>query len=377
MEILYYPDMYINSEEALKHLILSWGNVRTVVPPSEMERIKSYTHGEVNNWVHFPLEIYKKVWDAGGKDILDFLVISDKERKQASERMFDLICNWNKDTRFYESLKIHTLGNLGGKVVTWYWFLNEKLEKDLVELLLEERLVYPLAPGEITGYEEVGKSYMSIIVEEIKRNRNVRLITDDEFSVAAKSGVGLVRAKSQKEVEEGYQLVSMAIPQVFIEPKVLKNLAWDKVMKIRQDLLPLAENYYQEVESYQEKINSLGMEGKDKEAFDKFCEFCERVSKSFKPLSKETGKIFRLGKSMKAIGFINGFVLPTIKLLISQAELSKVCDIVAVSLAASNYMLSMKKPLLGFDYLESLNRKLNIERMKNAITCLIPKGVKE
>jgi len=316
------------------------------------------------------------VWDVGGREVLGFLVVSDGERKQASERMFDLVCNWNRDTGFYESLKIQSLSDLGGKVVTWSWLLNEKLERPLVELLLEEKLVYPLGPGEITGCDEVWKSYMSILGEEIKRERDVRLITDDEFCIGAKSGVELIRAGSEKEVEEGYQLVSLAIPEVFIDEETLRMLSWEKVMEIRKDLLPFADSYHAEVESYEREINSLATVGKDEAAFEKLSEFCERVAISFRPFTKETRKTLRLARSPRMIGFINGVVLPAIKLIAPHAELAELCDIASVSSTSGHYILSRKRPLVGFDYLENLNRKLNVERLRGVVTCLIPKGLR-
>ena len=230
MEVVYYPDLYVYSQETLKSLLLCWSNIRTIIPRSHMNYIKSYLDGRVKNHINYPLEEYKKVLNLAGEPIIDFLIIRDSERKRASEKMLDLICHWNKDTSFYDSLKINSLNDLENKWVTWYWFLNEKLERPLVELLLEERLVVNLAPGEVVGYEEVGKSYMSIIAEEIKGSRNIRLITDDEFPVAAKSGLDLVYLPTEEQREGTYQVVSMAIPQVFIKPSLLKSLSWKKVL---------------------------------------------------------------------------------------------------------------------------------------------------
>lgn len=376
MEVIYYPDLYVYSQETLKSLLLCWGNIRTIVPRSHMNYIKSYLDGSVKKHINYPLEEYKKVLHLAGEPIIDFLIIRDSERKRASEKMFDLICHWNKNTSFYDSLKINSIDDLVNKWVTWYWFLNEKLEQPLVELLLEEKLVVNLAPGEITGYEEVGKSYMSIIAEEIKRRRNIRLITDDEFPVAAKSGLDLVYLPSEKQREDAYQLVSVAIPQVFIRPSILKSLSWEQVLEIRKDLLPFAESYHRELEEYQLSINSLQKEGKDEEAFDKFREFCERVTISFKPFSIETSRILRLTKNAEAIAFITGITLPAMKLVIPFSQVAQYCDITAISLMASRYALSKSRIPIGFEYLENLNRKLKIKRMKGMITCLVPKTVK-
>lgn len=376
MNIVYYPDMYI-PEETLKTLLLFWGNVSSIVPPSVMEYNEAYLNGEIKHEINYPLETYKRILDRGGERIVDFLVISDSERTSASEKMFDLITKWNKDAGFYNSLKIYSVDNLVGKWVEWYWFLHEKLEQPLVELMLEERLVVNWAPGEIVGYQEVGKSYMSIIADEIRRNRNIRMVTDDEFSIAAKSGVNLTRLASEREAEDSYQFVSMAIPQVFIPSRVIKALSWNTIIKIRNDLLPYAENYYAELEQYQQLINSLQLQEKDTEALEKFCELCERVSISFKPFSLEVSKILRLIRSAETISFITGIVLPTVKLLISQSDLAKACDIGAISIMAPKYALSRVPTLAGFEYLENLNRKLQIQRMKGMVTCLFPKGVRK
>ncbi len=91
MEIVYYPDMFITSEELLKGLVLSWGKVSTIVPPSQMKYIDAYLAGEVRSETHYALETYRKIYDVFGNSILDFTVISDDERSRASEKMFDLL----------------------------------------------------------------------------------------------------------------------------------------------------------------------------------------------------------------------------------------------------------------------------------------------
>ena len=376
MEIVYYPNMFMDSDHLLKSLLLTWGKVKTIVPPSQKEYIDAYLAGDIKNETHYPLETYKQIYDAAGTDILDFMVISDDERLRASEKMFDLIVNWNKDTGFYDDLKINSLDDLMGKTVEWYWFLHEKLEEELVGLMLEEQLVVNWALGEIVGYQEVGKSYMSIIAEEIKSSRKTRLITDDEFFVASKSGLNLDRL-SEKTDKNQYVLISVAIPKVFIDEKTTAMLTWKEITKIRKELLPYAEPFYKEVEEYQHKINSLTQQGQDDEAFNTFCEFCERVAKSFRPFSKETGKILRVVTQSDAIGLLNGIVFPTLKLLHPDPNLAKICDTLAVSSTAGKYTLKSMFEFSGFEYLENLNRALNIERFKKTMTCLIPKSLKK
>ena len=109
MEIVYYPDMFMNSEHLLKSLLLTWGSVKTIVPPSQKEYIDAYLAGEIKNETHYPLETYKEIYDVAGNELLDFLIISDDERLRASEKMLDLIVNWNNDTGFYDELKINSI----------------------------------------------------------------------------------------------------------------------------------------------------------------------------------------------------------------------------------------------------------------------------
>jgi hypothetical protein len=376
MKIVYYPDMYI-PENTLKTLLLCWGNVSSIVPPSIKEYNDRYLDGHSGRETNYPLETYKEILDKTGEKIVDFLVISDNERKRASEKMFDLVTNWNKNTGFYNSLKIHSIDNFIGKPVEWYWFLHEKLESPLVQLLQEERLVVNWAPGEIVGYQQVGKSYMSIIAEEIKKSRKIRLVTDDEFYLAAKSPVDLVDFSTTQKVESTYQYISLAIPQVFFHPKTIQSLSWNEVLKIRRELLPYAERYHREIEKYQKSINSLQLEGKENEAFNKFSEMCERIVNSFKPFSVETSKVLRLMKNNETLGFVTGIMLPTIKILNPYPELIQVCDIATISLASLRYGLPKILPQPGFDYLENLSRRLQIYRMKGMVTCLIPKRVKK
>ena len=120
MELIYYPDMYITSEELLKGLILCWGQVSTIIPPSQMDYVSAYLSGQIRSETHYPLEKYKKIYDVLGSAVVDFTVISDNERIRAYEKMFDLLTIWNGDTRFYDSLKITSLDDQIGKTVEWY-----------------------------------------------------------------------------------------------------------------------------------------------------------------------------------------------------------------------------------------------------------------
>jgi len=312
MEIVYYPDMYVRSERLLKQLLLCWGTVKTITPPSQKAYLNAYLAGETTGDRDFVIEGYKTIVDYAGEKVIDFLEIKDEERRKASENMLELLTKWNADTHFYESLKIHSISDLIGKEVEWYWFLHEKLEEPLVELMLQERLVVNWSPGEIVGLQEIGKSYMSVIAAEVQRNRNIRLITDDEFYLAAK-GPAIFETEQSGEKDMGYELVSLAIPQVFVDEHVVEQLSWKDVFAIRRDLLPLSESFYAEVENYQRRINGLAAEGRSDEAFDKFCEFCERVATSFRPFAKEFGKLLRISDP-QTLGMINGILLPTIKL---------------------------------------------------------------
>jgi hypothetical protein len=83
--------MYVTADELLKGLVLCWGKVSTIVPPSEMDYIRAYLDGQIKSETHFPLEAYKKINGALGEPILDFVVISDAERIRASEEMHDLL----------------------------------------------------------------------------------------------------------------------------------------------------------------------------------------------------------------------------------------------------------------------------------------------
>lgn len=369
--------MYVGSD-LLKRIILCWGKVSTIVPPNQKKYIDNYISGKITGEIHYPLEEYKKIYDEFGEEVVDFVVISDDERKRASEKMFDLLTTWNKDTHYYDSLRIKSISDFIGKTVTWYWFFHEKLEHELVELLLEEQLVVNWDPyhDEIVGFEEVGKSYMSIIAEELKQSRNTRLITDDEFFLAAKSGIGRSKLNNE-EADQGYELVSLAIPQVYFDDSVLEKLKWKDIHNIRKELLPYAENYYTEVEQYQERINSLTIRGKEDEAFDVLCEFCQRVAMSFRAFAKETGKILRLGAEPKTLGILNGIILPTVRLFNPSPELIKMCDVLAISSTLGYYSIPQNRPITGFEYLENLNRKLSIEKLKQTVSCIVPKSLKE
>lgn len=374
MEIVYYPDMYISSDRLLKQLLLCWGDVKTIMPPSERGYFEAYVAGDIKHEIAPHIERYKQIYDIAGEKVVDALEIGDEERRAASEKMLDVLTSWNADTGFYNSLKINDLSDLIGKTVEWYWFLHEKLEWPLVQLMLQDRLVVDWGGGEIVGFQEVGKSYMSVIASELQRQRRVRLITDDEFYLAAKAP-SLQPNANQVETDGGYQLVSLGIPQVFIEDAALDNLSWKEVFKIREDLLPFAEVYYSDIEAYQAEINSLAANNKDDEAFDKFCEFCGRVASSFRPFSKEMGKAVRL-LSRDNLTLTTGIVLPTVKLMVDNPAVGKVCDFAAIALTAASIAASDIKNRIGFEYLENLNRSLDIARMKNTLTSLIPKSLR-
>jgi len=373
MEIVYYPDMYLRSERLLKQLLLCWGTIKTIAPPTQKAYFDAYLAGKITSDRDLSIEGYKEILDHAGEKVIDFLEIKAEERRKASENMRELLTKWNADTQFYESLKIRSISDLVGKEVEWYWFFHEKLEQPLVKLMLQEHLVVNWDKGEIVGLQEIGKSYISVIAAEVQRNRNVRLITDDEFYLAAK-GPAIFESQRSGEQDEGYELVSLAIPQVFLDEHVLEQLSWKDVFAIRRDLLPLSEHFYAEVESCQRKINGLAAENRSNEAFDEFCEFCERVATSFRPLAKEVGKLLR-SADPQTLGMINGILLPAIKLALNNSDLGKVCDIAALASTAGAYAVAGPRQRIGFEYLENLGRALSIARMKKTVTSLIPKAL--
>lgn len=373
MKIVYYPSMFINNDNLLKTLLLFWGKVETIIPKSQHDYINSYLKGEIKGETHYPLEIYKKIYDQAGEEIVDFLIISKKEREHASDSMFQLLTKWDKDTKFFDSLRIKSIEDFIGKEVEYFWFLNEKIERPLVELMMEENLAVNWAEGEIVGFEQVGKSYMSIVAEEIKKARNCNLVTNDDFYVAAKSGINLKKVENEDSLENSHELVSLAIPQIFIDPAKVAQLSWEEVIAIRDDLLPLSESYFGEIDKYQNEINKLSLAGNSEKAFDKLAEFCERVAASFKPFAKETGKLLRLAGDSKKLTFLNGVILPTLKILNPDPVLDDNIDIVAVSSTLGHYELSKGKVPHSFEYLENLNRKLTLSNYKNRITSLVPK----
>jgi hypothetical protein len=200
------------------------------------------------------------------------------------------------------------------------------------------------------------------------------MVTDDEFLLAAKSGTALQQVTTQHPQDQ-YQLVSLAIPQVFIGKQTLSQLTWPEIKNIREDLLPYAEAYYSEVELFQKRINDLTAAGKDDDAFDTLAEFCEKVAASFRPLAKEVNKLFRLAGETRTLGLLNGVLLPTIRLVTHNALVARICDIASISSASASYCVSSKTPTKGFDYLANLSRELTLHRVKRFISCLVPKGL--
>lgn len=374
MDIVYYPDMYIRSDRLLKQLLLCWSDVKTIMPPSEKTYFETYIAGGIKHETAPHIERYKAIYDVAGDRVIDSLEIGDAERLAASERMLGLLTQWNADTGFYDSLRINDLSDMVGKKFEWYWFLHEKLELPLVQLMLQEKLVVDWGDGEIVGFQEVGKSYMSVIASELQRQRNVRLITDDEFYLAAKAPSLLENSGDERD-DRGYQLVSLAIPRVFFDNAALDAMPWKQVFAVRNDLIPFAEAYYGEIERYQSEIYSLAAGNRDDEAFEKFCEFCQRVAASFRPFAKEMGKAVRL-LTKDNLGLMTGILLPTIKLATGSPEVGKVCDIAAIASTTTTFAASHLKNRIGFEYLENLGRSLEIARMKNTLTSLIPKSLR-
>lgn len=372
MEIVYYPDLFLSDENLIKTLALFWESAKTIIPPSQKKAIDNFIAGKNHNLTFYPAELYDKVNSELESTVLDFIVIKDSERRNAADKMFDVLTNWNNDTKFYDSLKINSINDLIGQTIEWYWFLHEKVEQSLIELMLEEKIIVNWAPGEMVCFPEVGKAYMSIISNEIKNDRNIRLITNDEYSLSSKSGVNLKKVNYNQNIEEGYQLISLAIPEIFINQNSIKKLPWKDIKSIRKDLLPLSGKYYSEIETYQTEINKLYRQGKSDEAFNKFCEFCERVAISFQPFAKEVNSILRKLSSQRCLSFTTGLLLPTVKLLESKDELQKICDISAIAITAANYSFDKNSQILGFEYLENLNRKIKVKNFKNTITHLKP-----
>lgn len=342
------------------------------MPQSQAEYSNDYLNGIRKDHICWPfLEEYITVLDLAGEKILDFVIISNEEKINASNKMFDLIYKWNKDTAFYNSLRINSYDDLYGiDFDNIFGLLNDKTEDSLRTLLIEEKLAVQFSSHELVCLQEVGKAYMSVIAEEIKNRRNLRIVTDDEFYLASKSGMDQVKSSSGDD----YQLISMVIPQIYLDPKIINNLTFEQIIRIRKDIKPLASNYYKDLEDYQTRINQLVINKNDQGALDLYCEFCERVCVSFLTFSKEVSKILRIANYPAILGFINGIVLPSIKILNSDPNFQRYCDYASIAVTASSYTLNRKNQI-GFEYLECLNRSIRIEDLKGTMTSIIPKSI--
>lgn len=373
MDILYYPNLYVSDEPTLKALLLFWGDVGTIVPPSIKNWIDSYLAGRGD--AHDPsLELVKKVNDIAGRSAVDFVVISDEERHQSTRKMMRLLDEWGADSHFFDQYRIHSIDDLRGKMIEYYWFLHEKLEQPLVQRLAHENLAVNWAPGGMASFKEIGHTYMSILGEEIRRRRNLPLVTDQELFVIPRLYSNYTRTTVPDEVHyDGYQLVGLAVPDVFLGKRDLGRLSFKQILQIRNDVLPLAEAYHSEIASYQERINSLAQSGRSKEAFDLFLELCGRVAISFRPFAREYSKILRFISESKNITLLTGIALPSIKLLLEKADIEKVCEITAISATAANYYIESRNIKGGFEFLSTLNRSIRRKLLANRLHVLVPK----
>ncbi len=373
MDILYYPNLYVSDEHTLKSLLLFWGDVRTIVPPSTKHWIESYLNGRTN--AHDPsLELVKKVNDIAGRSAVDFVVISDEERHRSTQKMMRLLDQWGADSHFFDQYRINSIDDLIGKTIEYYWFLHEKLEQPLVQRLASENLAVNVAPGEMVSFKEIGHTYMSILGEEIRTGRNLPLVTDQELLVIPRMYSQYTRAALPNQVHyDGYQLVGLAVPDVFLGKKELGKLSFKRILEIRNDVLPLAEAYHSEISSYQGRINALANAAQEKEAFDLFLELCNRIAHSFHPFAKEYGKILRFFSRSQNITLLTGIALPTIKLLLEKADVEKVCEIAAISTTAANYYIESHNVKGGFEFLSTLNRSIRRKLLANRFHVLVPK----
>ncbi len=369
MNIVYYPDIIVSSEATLKTLLLFWYKVNTIVPLSEKFRIDAYFEKNTPDWQDPFLERYKAVLNAAGEPILDFITITEKDKEHAGNAMFDLVSEWNKDSKFYNLLKVYGDSRYHNSQLETFSVFEDKLESHLRELLLSENLLIR-NNRQLMGVPQISKSYMSLLAREIKKNHNVGIITDDEFCLALKTNAGLVPIKTENDLVNGYQVVAIDVPQIFISPKTIKDLSWKQIIRIRKDLLPFSQQYYTEIEKYQNSINMLQKQHKVQESIELLREFGERLATSFKPFSKEISSILGITNVIKSTGLITDIVIPTMMLF--NPEFNRFYAIASLAITSTKYLVP-KPPAKGFDYLINLNKSLRLTRLKNSITRLIPK----
>jgi hypothetical protein len=59
MEIVYYPDLYIQDEDLIKTILLFWGSVKTIIPAKEKNSIDKIQN--TNNQNYHPSMLYQNI----------------------------------------------------------------------------------------------------------------------------------------------------------------------------------------------------------------------------------------------------------------------------------------------------------------------------
>jgi hypothetical protein len=314
----------------------------------------------------------KQINDIAGEPVLDFIVISDRERRNASRNMLYLLASWAKDTDFFQRYRINSQADSIDKEFEYYWFLYEKIERDLADKLKQEKLGVQIG-GDFITFKEIGHTYMALLANEMREQRDLPLVTNDELSIIPKLNSGLSISDGHYD---GFQLVSLAVPEVYLKPLDLKRLSFSEILSIRKDTLPLANAYHNEIASYQKRINTLSIQGNEEEAFKLFQELCSRVALSFKPFAKECTKIFEVLSDSTKLTLATGIALPAIGLLTENDVLKKYCDISSISATATNYYVKSQNIKMGFDFLATLNRNIRHRLLLNRLNVLVPKILK-
>lgn len=296
-DAILYQDFYLSSESSIRKLLLTWDNVKTIIPNEFETYTKQHTFANTCSPFQFDFELYNKINDAAQSEIVGYFIISESDRHILLDDMFDFLNNIVKVEPLYESLKWPEKF-----VAKDYWFLHGTIERPLVDLLLEYNiagmLAHPVLPikagnlfNEIAGNFVKNKYGFDLIATEIKNG-----FYDNDLRIERDRGLLDIST------------ISISLPDLYI-PDLIKDIPLSEYFLIRQDLSPLRKEYLSEIEEYRSRINYLTDTGESDRAFELLCEFYERVNVSFQTYQNIARKVLRRFKVEKVQTILGGIKL--------------------------------------------------------------------
>lgn len=291
MRLMYYPYLYIRSEDLLKALLLFHEEVKTIsaarVPVEENEE----AYG-----------LYSRVWDQAGARLVDFYEVTERQKALAATQMVAFLDGGGWAHFLGEPEQPGRWEDAHGGVprpplwthryrltqlrqgVRYMPIYVDKMQDQLVERMVRDRWARRITDEQLLCTEEIGHIYMSLLAGEISPPPGTEIVTDNPYASLLGNSRG---TQPEHDIPNVDYLAAFEVPMLMARRSEIPRLTWPEVLDIRQHLQEPLQNYYGVLGRHKAEITYLASTGQRVAAWERYSELHEACEVALQPVLRD------------------------------------------------------------------------------------------